>query len=284
MSNELVADALHALTLLDPGSLERSMLELPQVNCAVVHHFGPGLYIREVAIPAGTLALGHHQLEEHLNVVLRGAVLMYDQNTGVVREVRAPLMYVGQPGRKLGYVTEDMVWQNIYATELRDITQLEERFLVKTISYEEAAHASMAVRGSVAQRDRADYFAKLALSGLDDEYVLHQSQNKTDQVSMPAGSWCVRVDKSPIHGFGVFCTAPIAERCVIGPARIGGLRTPLGRYTNHSADPNAFMHLLPNGDVILVSARALRGMAGGTPGEEITTDYWQTLRTLGVFC
>jgi hypothetical protein len=33
--------------------VERKMLLLPQADCPLHHHFGPGLYVREVHIPAG---------------------------------------------------------------------------------------------------------------------------------------------------------------------------------------------------------------------------------------
>ena len=42
-------------------TLEAVFLEQPQVDCPVVHRFGPGIYIREVTIPAGALSIGHYQ-------------------------------------------------------------------------------------------------------------------------------------------------------------------------------------------------------------------------------
>ena len=35
------------------ADLEKEMLEMPQADCPVAHHFGPGIYIREVTLPAG---------------------------------------------------------------------------------------------------------------------------------------------------------------------------------------------------------------------------------------
>jgi hypothetical protein len=41
---------------------ECRLIDFPQTDCPVTHHFGPGVYIREVKIPAGSLVLGHkHQ-------------------------------------------------------------------------------------------------------------------------------------------------------------------------------------------------------------------------------
>ena len=69
---------------------------------------------------------------------------------------------------------------------------------------------------------------------------------------------------------------------VIAPARIAGKRTPAGRYTNHSAKPNAVMVQLPSGDIDLVASRHISGCAGGQLGEEITIDYRQALRLSGI--
>ena len=80
--------------------VEAAMLQMPQAECPVVHHFGPGVYMREVTLKAGTLAIGHAQKKEHLNIVLTGAVSIVDN--GQIKTVKAPLIYVGKPGRKVG--------------------------------------------------------------------------------------------------------------------------------------------------------------------------------------
>ena len=64
-------------------ALESHMLEHPQVDCPVVHHFGPGIYVREVHLPKGALALGHAQRYEHLNIMLQGKVAMPSPDGGL---------------------------------------------------------------------------------------------------------------------------------------------------------------------------------------------------------
>lgn len=267
--------------LLAGGITEREMLEQPQVECPVVHHFGPGVYMREVSIPAGTLALGHHQRLTHTNVMLKGAVLLYDK--GVLRELRAPAMYVGGPGRKMGYITEDVVWLNIYATDEQDVTKLEATYLDKSQDYTATEHLRNELAHAVCERDRADYAALLARCGINDMFVRMQTENQDDQRAMPHGSWKFRIGQSSIQGDGVFCTGPVEAGESIGPAKLDGMRTPLGRFTNHSASPNCYMRFAPNGDVDLVALRHLHGNLGGLPGEEATIDYRQALRDLGAF-
>jgi hypothetical protein len=110
--------------------VEAAMLNLPQVDCPVAHHFGPGIYIREVTMPSGIFAIGHLQKYPQLNVMLAGKVLM--EKDGEMQVMSAPLIFVGEPGRKVGYVLETCVWQNIYATEETDIDKLEDMFLDKS--------------------------------------------------------------------------------------------------------------------------------------------------------
>ena len=92
------------------------------------------------------------------------------------------------------------------------------------------------------------------------------------------GSEEFTVDLSKIEGKGVMASGNIKEGEVIGPARINKMRTPLGRYTNHSKNPNAKMVLKENGDIDLVAVSNIAGYKGGQLGEEITVDYRQVLR------
>ena len=82
----------HNLTTTDAiATLETEMLDMPQADCPVTHHFGPGIYIREVRIQAGIFSVGHHQNYEHLNIMVKGRVLMLADD-GTIQEVKAPFM------------------------------------------------------------------------------------------------------------------------------------------------------------------------------------------------
>lgn len=261
--------------------VEAAMLALPQADAPVVHRFGPGIYIREVTIPAGVLAIGHAQRSEHMNVMLKGRVTMLNDN-GTTTELVAPMVFVGKPGRKIGYVQEEMVWQNIYATTETDIEKLEATYLEKSDTWMQDQKLRTSVSALQHDIDRADYRAMLAEVGIPHEVARAQSENESDQMPMPMGSYLMMVADSQIEGKGVFATATIAAGNVIAPARIDGKRTPAGRFTNHSATPNAVMVQRPNGDIDLVATRRIAGCTGGQPGEEITIDYRQALRLSGI--
>lgn len=125
-----------------------------------------------------------------------------------------------------------------------------------------------------AENDRDDYACFLAETGLSASWVAAVAANPDDQVALPDG-FSVRVAASPIHGLGMFATSAVAGGAVIAPARIGGKRTPAGRYVNHSARPNALgvpRSGAPDADVDLVALRPIQ------PGDEITLDYRAVLR------
>jgi hypothetical protein len=111
--------------------IEALLLGQPQAHCPLMHYFGPGVYVREVSMQAGTMAIGHRQRFEHLNILLKGAVEMVNED-GSTQVLRAPLIFTGKPGRKIGLVLEDMVWLNVYAAEERDVEALEARFVDKS--------------------------------------------------------------------------------------------------------------------------------------------------------
>lgn len=112
-------------TEIDIPKLESALLEQEQVECPLVHRFAPGVYLREVFMPAGTFVLGHRHNTEHFNIVLKGrARVLIDGD--MVEEISAPYTFASKPGvRKVLYVLEDMVWQTVHPTDETDIEKLE---------------------------------------------------------------------------------------------------------------------------------------------------------------
>jgi len=261
-------------------SAETELMALPQVECPVVHRFGPGIYIREVTMPAGIIAIGHAQRFAHTNLMLKGRVRVLNED-GSTTELVAPLFFVGKPGRKIGYVLEEVVWQNIYATTETDIDTLEATYLDKSAAWQANDMQMRRLESMEREADREDYEQMLQECGFTHETALAQSINEADQVPMPH-STKVTVRDSAIQGKGVFLSSPCEAGEVIAPARISGMRTPAGRYTNHSKTPNAVMVLRANGDIHLVALRRIDGCKGGDQGEEVTIDYRQALGLSGV--
>jgi len=258
---------------------EKELLALEQTPCPINHYFGPNLCIREVFMPAGTLAIGHHQKFDHMNIMLKGKVMVIGDN-GQFVTLTAPFMYVGKAGRKVGYVIEDVIWQNIYATDLKNVDDIENYFIEKSLDWQSDADAKFAVDALSHNANREDYLSVLFESGITHETARLQTENEDDRIDIDNSN--IRVSKSPIDGQGLFVTTMVKAGDVICQARIDGKRTQAGRYTNHAINPNAKMVQYANGDIDLIALIDIKGCQGGDIGTEATIDYRQALSLSGI--
>jgi len=283
---ELIKDHAKAIVQ-NIAQVEMALLELPQVSCPVIHRFGPGIYMREVTIPAGSLAIGHRQKTEHLNVFLKGRITVLNDD-GTTSDLQAPMIFTAKPGRKIGFALEDVVWMNIYATNETDVEKLEEMFLDKSEGW--MSSEAERLEGFKRKIDQDDFLLACKELGVSPETVRAMSENTDDMTDLPFGGYKIKVGKSLIEGRGLIATADIDLGEVIAPARIGGKRTIAGRFTNHSKTPNAKMvwsRHCPN-DIGLIALKKISGCHGGRDGEEITVDYRESVRVAkmagGVAC
>lgn len=265
-----------AVSASDVDRLEAAFLQEPQADCPVVHKFAPGLYIREVTLPTGACVIGHRHKSAHYNVMLSGRLTLIDPD-GDHRELTAPYSFTSGPGRKIAYIHETVVWQNVYATGETDVQVLEDTLLDKSDAWRDAEVQRQA-RFLPARAETDDYEAVLRELNLDPEIVRQIVENPLDQIPFPLGEYSVMVDASPIHGKGLFATAPMEPNTLIAPVRLNGKRTPAERYANHSPTPNAEMARSGLGDIYLFSTAYICGSKGGLPGDEITIDYRHALR------
>lgn len=256
--------------------LEQAMLQEEQVDCPVTHKFGPGIYIREVFLPAGAYVVGHHHNDEHLNIMLTGRLKFFGKD-GKWEELEAPQTFTSPAGRKVAFVYEDTIWQNIYATDKKDGEEIENEILTKSITWEEAQKYNNLQLTFDHSEDFKDYYQAIKECGLDHQTLRDISLNEDDQIDFPYGSYSVQVSKSTIESKGLFATAAFEEGDIIAPARLDNMRTPAGRFINHSKKPNAFFVSDDNNDIYVVAGKDIVGCKGGVLGEEITVDYRQAL-------
>jgi quercetin dioxygenase-like cupin family protein len=110
--------------------LEQKMLEQPQLDLPVKHHFSQGVYARELFIPAGTLLTGKIHKYEQLNILSQGEMSVLTEEG--VKRVKAPFHIVAPPGTKrIAYAHTDCTWTTIHQTELRDVEEIEMRFIAQ---------------------------------------------------------------------------------------------------------------------------------------------------------
>ncbi len=258
------------------NAIEKICLALPQVECSVTHKFGPGIYIREVFLPKGSLIIGHHHNFEHMNIFVKGRMTMIYENGQ--EEIKAPLSYVSGPGRKKAYIHEDCIWLNVFCTTETDIEKLENHFLTKSDGFLEDKKEREKIIFLESVSDKRDYFNLLKELKLTETVVRSISENKEDMTTLPYGSYKFKTGQSKIEGTGLIATGDIEPFEVIAAARIGGKRTIAGRYTNHSANPNAKMIKGENNDIALIALKKIKGCHGGQDGEEITINYRDAFR------
>jgi len=112
-------------------SLLPELRAMPQVDCNTQHYFGPNMYVREVTMPAGSVIIGKAHKAEHMCVMLQGRMLIINED-GSKTELVAPKTFVGTPGRKVAYIVETTVFQNIFVTDETDIDKLENMLVDNT--------------------------------------------------------------------------------------------------------------------------------------------------------
>lgn len=104
------------LTRAFPDKLARLLTrtqERPPVDCPVRNLFGPGVYLRECTIPAGTTGIGAAHKHAHFCIITKGRILVSTENGD--REFVAGDVFLSQPGdQRAGYAVEDTVWLTVH--------------------------------------------------------------------------------------------------------------------------------------------------------------------------
>ena len=114
--------------------MESVMREEPQVECHLEHVFAPGLYARQIQMPAGALVVGKIHKHSHVNTISKGRCLVATEFG--YEELVAPHTFVSKPGTKRAVlVLEDTVWTTYHPTEETDLERVEDHVIAKT--YEE---------------------------------------------------------------------------------------------------------------------------------------------------
>lgn len=102
----------------------------------LTHHFAPGMYLREICIPAGSLVVGKIHKAAHLVVLLQGALRIYTEADGI-QEVQAPAVLVSPPGAKRAALAlEDTRWITCHPnpTDTQDLAVLEDAIIAPTFA------------------------------------------------------------------------------------------------------------------------------------------------------
>ena len=105
-----------------------------QTELPLKHSFAPGVYAREMEIPAGTLLIGKIHKHRHHNFLMKGSIIVLTETNGV-ELLQAPLMIVSEEGtQRIGYAVTDTIWTTIHENKdnSEDLDVIEQRTVVKT--------------------------------------------------------------------------------------------------------------------------------------------------------
>lgn len=109
--------------------LVRELGTREQVECPLKHYFAPGVYLREIFMPAGTIVIGKIHKTEHFNLIERGSCFILHPD-GSHEKLIAPSVFVSKAGvQKVLYILEDMVWRTIHVSAERDLEKLESELI-----------------------------------------------------------------------------------------------------------------------------------------------------------
>lgn len=104
------------------NELELAMSQFPEkrVELPITHRLLPGLYLREIRIPADTILTSMEHMTEHPFIISAGVVKVVD-NDGEAVVLTAPHTGITRPGtRRALHTLTDVVWTTIHPNPTND--------------------------------------------------------------------------------------------------------------------------------------------------------------------
>jgi hypothetical protein len=122
---EIARAALNTLPQKRVDEMLQYMRQLPQVEQPLKHHFFPGLYVREIFNPKGSLIITKMHKTEHCHFIVKGKISVWIEGVGV-KTYSAPHMGITVPGtRRIIYAHEDTIFMTFHPTNKTDIAEIE---------------------------------------------------------------------------------------------------------------------------------------------------------------
>jgi hypothetical protein len=129
--NIIVEHPLDMPTLAQIQSLESTMRAAPAElhrEIPVTHHFAPGVYCREITIPAGVCIVGKLHRTQHLISLLCGEVTIFTDR-GMER-ITGPRVWTTYPGTKRAiFAHTDATLMTIHVTDETDVDVIESQII-----------------------------------------------------------------------------------------------------------------------------------------------------------
>lgn len=108
--------------------LQAEMVQMPQAELTTEHFFSPGMYMRKVFRPAGTLIVGKVHKEPHFFMCAMGEIVAWTEK-GMVT-LRAGDVVESKPGTKrVTMAVTDSIGITIHRTDKTDLDEIEVELL-----------------------------------------------------------------------------------------------------------------------------------------------------------
>ncbi len=112
-------------------AMQAELLKQPQPNLELRHHFAPGLYLRELRIPAGLITVSKIHKHSCVSILAKGVRLTRVGDE--IKRVEAPFIQISPAGfKRVSYTIEDSVWITVHPTNETDIKKLERDLVCDT--------------------------------------------------------------------------------------------------------------------------------------------------------
>lgn len=100
----------------------------------VFHSFADGMYTREMHVEKNEIIVGEIHRNDHIVNLLKGSLIVIDEHGN--RRLDAPMSFVSKAGvKRIGFILENTVWQDIHRTDKTNIEEAEKEIFVS--SYDE---------------------------------------------------------------------------------------------------------------------------------------------------
>lgn len=106
---------------------EAEMAKQPQVALPLKHYFAPGIYARELFIPAGVLLTGKIHKFSQINILSKGRMCIL--NDDGLKDIEASYTVVSPAGTKrIALALTDCIWTTFLPTDESDLQKIEDHF------------------------------------------------------------------------------------------------------------------------------------------------------------
>jgi quercetin dioxygenase-like cupin family protein len=104
--------------------LQAEMATMPQAELVTEHQFSPGMYMRKVFRPAGTLIVGKVHKEPHFFLCAKGEIIAWTENG--MKRLQAGDVVESKPGTKrVTLAVTDAIGITIHRTDKTDLDEIE---------------------------------------------------------------------------------------------------------------------------------------------------------------